>query len=318
MDGTISLESEPGKGSCFSFTMRTTRVTVPASHETAASVIRPGMRVLVVDDSATARDVLSRTLTEWGARPTGVAAGWDALHALQQGRAQGEPFRLVLLDTQMPGVDGFELLRRIGAMPGPKTSVVAMLSSAGGPREIRRCRDLGVAVPVLKPVNREQLREAIATALGETATLRTTSAHIPPAGDRPVRILLAEDNAVNQLLAVRLLEKRGHTVVVAATGRETVNAFERERFDVVLMDIQMPDMDGLEAAAAIRAHERERGGHVPIVALTAHAMKSDRDRCLEAGMDAYLSKPLRPAELFETIAQLLSGVQPVASSTVRP
>jgi two-component system, sensor histidine kinase and response regulator len=214
----------------------------------------------------------------------------------------------VLLDYQMPDMDGFEVAGRIKHRPELETSTIMMLSSVGQRGDAQRCRELGVAAYLTKPVRQSVLLDAIRTVLAlpdhslEAPTLVTR--HSLRETQRPLRVLLAEDNRVNQLLAVKMLEKRGHSLIVAGNGREAITAFERERFDVILMDIQMPEMDGLEAAAEIRQKERGTGRHVPIVALTAHAMREDRERCLDVGMDAYLAKPFSPGELFETIEKL--------------
>jgi CheY-like chemotaxis protein len=224
---------------------------------------------------------------------------------------QGAPFSIVLLDNMMPGMDGFALVEQIQWHPELVSATLMMLSSADHHENAARCRNLGVTAYMTKPIKRAELLNAILASLdpasGEKLDSATVTGRGFGPGDRELHLLLAEDNAVNQKLAVRLLGKRGHSVVVAGNGKEAIDALERQNFDVVLMDVQMPEMDGFEATLAIRAKEQETGGHVPIVAMTAHAMKGDRERCLEAGMDGYVSKPLRPTELFEAVEGLANG-----------
>lgn len=311
MGGRIWLESEAGQGSTFHFSAR----FEPARGRTSSP--RPaepafvhGLSVLVVDDNTTNRRILQEMLASWGMKPTVVEGGRQALTVLGRAQKDGSPFRLVLLDAMMPEMDGFtlaELIRRDTDLLG---STLMMLSSANHREDAARCRDLGVASYLTKPIKQSALLDAIMVTLGPSASL--DDGHVAPSEPRPaspgrgraMRILLAEDNAVNQRLAVSLLEKRGHRVTVARNGREALDALQDGRFDVVLMDVQMPEMDGFEATAAIRAREQESGGHTPIIAMTAHALKGDRERCLEAGMDAYVTKPLRPRDLF----QILEGV----------
>jgi two-component system sensor histidine kinase/response regulator len=223
---------------------------------------------------------------------------------LRQACDQGSPFALVLSDVQMPELDGFAFVARIREDPRLADQLVILLTSERQPGDAIRCKELGVACQLSKPVARSDLLAAIQRALGspelrENITLITPSS-LRPAGNE-VRILLAEDNRVNQRVAVRMLEKSGYQVVVAGNGYEALAALEREHFDLVLMDVQMPEMGGLEATAAIRKKEESTGGHMPIVAMTAGAMQGDQDLCLRAGMDDYLSKPVRARELIEKV-----------------
>jgi CheY-like chemotaxis protein len=267
--------------------------------------------VLVVDDNATNRRILQEMLTNWGMRPTVVEGGGQALLALDQARRAGSPFGLVLLDAMMPEMNGFALAARIKEDQRPSGPVMMMLSSTNRREDAARCRDLGVATYLTKPIRQSTLLDAIMTTLvpdadvAETTSPTSAPAATPERGRR-LRLLLAEDNPVNQRLATSMLEKRGHQVVVVGNGRDAVAALDGGRFDAVLMDVQMPEMDGFEAAAAIRAREAVSGCHTPIIAITAHALEGDRDRCLAAGMDAYVSKPIRAQELFE----LLEGLAP--------
>jgi two-component system, sensor histidine kinase and response regulator len=284
-----------------------------------------GLPVLVVDDNATNRRILEEMLTNWGMSPTVVEGGLEALAALERARGSGSPYALVLLDAMMPEMDGFTLAERIRQDLEPIGATLMMLSSANRREDAVRCRELGVSTYLTKPIRQSALLDAIMTSLGESAGASGLAAAAggpsAPAGRRrTLRILLAEDNAVNQRLAVSLLEKRGHRVVVAGNGLEAVAALERSSFDAVLMDVQMPEMDGFEATAAIRLREADTGSHIPIIAMTAHAIKGDCDRCLEAGMDAYISKPLRPRELFEVLEGLATAANeaPAAPEAASP
>jgi CheY-like chemotaxis protein len=231
-------------------------------------------------------------------RPTLASGADDAMAHLLRASGEGEPFPVVLLDAMMPGMDGFELAQWIKSHPELGATVLLMLSSAARSGDAARCQELGIATYLTKPLKQSELLDALVTALHVSGRAeRAAPPAAAPAGDGGLKVLLTEDNAVNQRLATRLLEKEGHRVTVVGTGREAVAAVERETFDVVLMDVQMPEMDGLEAAGRIRARERAVGGHVAIIAMTAHAMKGDRERCLAAGMDDYVPKPIQARDL---------------------
>jgi CheY-like chemotaxis protein len=265
------------------------------------------LRVLIVDDNATNRRLLEGMLIGWRMAPTTTASAPEALAALRVAQESGRPFSLVLTDVQMPDVDGFTLAEAIKKDPAIAGATVVMLTSAGRLGDATRCRELGVAVYLTKPVRRSELRGAILLALGVQSAERDrptlVTRHSLREARQPGRILLIEDNSVNQVLARRLLEKRGHSVVVANNGREALTILEEAviRFGCVLMDVQMPEMDGFECTGIIRAREQGTRFHVPIVAMTAHAMKGDEARCLAAGMDGYVSKPIQPDELFDAI-----------------
>jgi two-component system, sensor histidine kinase and response regulator len=309
MAGSIWVESEPNRGSTFHFTLR---LETQAEPQDAREAMQPeqllNVRVLVVDDNSTNRRILTGLLGRWGMKPVDVDGGPAALAALEEAKSSGDPFRLVLVDGQMPEMDGFMLAERIKAHPGLAAATIMMLTSAGQLGDSQRCRDIGVAAYLVKPTRPKELLESIRGALGSepraaaSAVVREES----EASGNGTRVLLAEDNSVNQMLAVRLLEKRGYRVVVVDNGRAAVEALETERFDLVLMDVQMPEMNGFEATAEIRKKEKSSGLHIPIVAMTANAMKGDEEACLEAGMDGYVSKPIRRVELFATIENALA------------
>jgi two-component system, sensor histidine kinase and response regulator len=309
MGGRIWVESEVGTGSTFHFTVRLEKHSGPAPKLLTGRVDLERLPVLIVDDNATNRAMLEEVLTTWRMRPSAVSNGISAVAAMKSAVACGDPLPLVLLDAFMPDLDGFAVAEQIKRDPELAAATIMMLTSADRSGDVARCRELGVACYLRKPITQSELFDAILTAMGAAPLEQQDSPLIAEAGDwegqRPLRILLAEDNEVNQALALKILQKRGHTVVMAGDGREALAAFERETVDFVLMDIQMPEMDGFAATAAIREREKGTGGHVPIVALTAHAMKGDRERCLAAGMDACVTKPLRVEELFAAIARFV-------------
>jgi len=320
MGGRLSVESEPGKGSAFRFTVTLgLQKQPPAKQLPRETVDLRDMPVLVVDDNATNRRILEAMLKHWQMRPTTVDDGEAALSLLKQAKDAGKPFPLILLDAQMPEMDGFTVAERIKHDPGLAGATIMMLTSAGQRGDGSRCLELGIMAYLIKPIRQSELLEAIQMTLGQMSRDRPRRALVTRHSLREnglrLRILLAEDNAVNQAVAVRLLEKRGHTVTVVGDGRQALEALEKGQFDLVLMDVQMPELDGFEAAAAIRAKEKKSGTHIPIVAMTAHAMKGDKDRCLEAGMDGYVSKPVRAVDLFEEIDKHVPGA---AEASAKP
>jgi len=312
MGGTIWVESSPGEGSRFHFTAHFGIAEVPAEALPALDVILAGKQVLVVDDNLTNRRILTELLWRWRMQPTAAASAEEALVLLRRAALERNPFSLVLTDVHMPGTDGFSLARQIMGDPTLAEPLILMLTSGEQRGDAARCRELGVAAYLVKPIRRAELSAAILKVL---ASRPERKAGVSAAGNatRPVitaraarsgaklRILVAEDNAVNRRLALRILEKEGHDVVMVENGREALETVCAQTFDVVLMDVQMPEMDGLEATRAIRRHEQLTSTHVPIIALTAHAMSGDRERCLEAGTDEYISKPINARALLNLL-----------------
>jgi signal transduction histidine kinase/CheY-like chemotaxis protein len=308
MGGRMWVESELGKGSRFHFTAQVGTARGVGSSEPAKRVQLAGLPVLVVDDNLTNRRILGEVLRRWDMQPELAASGAEALTMLQQADRSDSGFALLLVDAQMPAMDGFSLVERIRQQGDLRKITIMMLTSAGQRGDAARCRQLGIAAYLVKPIVQSQLLDAILNVLGTNVQQAEppplVTRHSLREGHRSLRVLLAEDNLVNQVLASRLLEKLGHTVLVAGNGRKVLEALEKQEFDLVVMDVSMPEMDGFEAAAAIRTKEGATGSHIPIIAMTAHAMKGDRERCLAAGMDAYVSKPIQASELFEAIKTL--------------
>ena len=306
MHGRIWVESEQGRGSEFHFTAHFGMQTeappkpVPLNMQDLRN-----LPVLIVDDNATNRRLLVEILSRWGMNPTAVDGGLSALLALQENASSAKAFQLILLDAQMPDMDGFTFAGLVKKNTRLSGITIMMLTSVGFLGDAARCRDLGITAYLTKPIRQNELLEAIRIILGHSAALQASvpllTRHTLHENHTHLKILLAEDNLVNQLLAVRLLEKRGHHVTVANNGSEAVAKLSSAIFDVVLMDIQMPVMDGFEATAAIRAQEQITRNRVPIIAMTAHALSDDEERCLAAGMDAYISKPINSKQLFDLV-----------------
>jgi two-component system, sensor histidine kinase and response regulator len=315
MGGKMWVESELGKGSQFHFTMRLPAVEarpVQTPPEQSLSTLQ-GVKVLVVDDSATNRRILQGILSRWGVNITLANSGVEALEELTAAHADGKPYSLLLTDLQMPEMDGFSLVEKIRQKKELSSTAIMMFSSSGNRGDGARCQELSVSAYLMKPVRQSELRAAILRVLSagdQNGQLPLVTRYTLPDGAAPqavLRILLAEDNLVNQRLAMRLLEKRGHQVTLAGNGEEALAAAEKGVFDLVLMDLQMPEMDGFEATAALREREKETGIHLPVIALTAHALKGDRERCLDAGMDGYLTKPIRAQELDTILESYIPG-----------
>jgi len=305
MGGNCWVESQTGQGSTFHFTVK-----LAAQDTTSArpAFLQPeqlrDVHALIVDDNTTNRRVLHGMLSRWGMKPTGVEGGQAALKALEIAKSFGHPFALIVIDGQMPEMDGFALTERIQKDPELVGATIMMLTSTGHLGDAARCRQLGISAYLVKPIRQGELLDAICSVLNKApkkSSVPLVTRHTLREIKNRLRVLLVEDNAVNQMLAVRLLEKRGYTVTVAVNGRDALAASEKESFDVILMDVQMPEMDGFQATAAIRAREKSTGSHIPIIAMTAHSLVGDQERCLAAGMDGYVSKPIRTHQLFSVI-----------------
>ncbi|MGH9405954.1 MAG: PAS domain-containing protein, partial [Terriglobia bacterium] len=323
MGGTLWVESEMGKGSAFHFTARFGLARASSgTPEPAHKTVLEQARVLVVDDNATNRRILNESLLRWGAKPVLAEDAETAFKLLLDAERAHSPFKLVLTDANMPGMDGFELAERIQRDGRVTSSVIMMLTSGGQRGDAARCRQLGIAAYLTKPVGGEELHAALLKVLGRPpgqASAPLVTRHSLredgvadsdlDGGSAPLKlnILLAEDNRVNQTLATRLLEKSGHKVTVASDGREALAFIEKQAFDLVLMDVEMPGLDGRTATSLLREKEKLCGGHLPVIAMTAYAMSGDREACLNSGMDDYLSKPIHRQELWRVIETVMKS-----------
>jgi signal transduction histidine kinase/DNA-binding response OmpR family regulator/HPt (histidine-containing phosphotransfer) domain-containing protein len=320
MGGRIWLESAVGKGSIFHFTVKVRAVeTQPNSKIADQQAVLADVSILVVDDHAASRQILLETMMSWGMNPTVVDSGRAALAAIDQAEARGFGFDLAIVDSRMPEMDGFQLAERIKENPRRATAIIMMVLS-GQHAKSGRCRERDIAASLLKPIRQSELLSAVLAVLdrlspGNAAESVTTCA--PQKASRQLTILVAEDHPVNQRVVVRMLEKLGHLTALAHNGREALSMLADGPFDLVLMDVQMPEMDGLTATRNIRENEKLTGFHLPIIAMTAHAMKGDKERCLQAGMDAYICKPVTSHGIEETISKIIP-VEPVVHTLPAP
>ena len=306
MGGTISVESTTGRGSIFHFTASVQVKERQAAGQASLRRNLEGLKVLIVDDNATNRRILEEVLSNWRMRPIAVESGESALRKLKESQRANQLFAMVLLDGHMPEMDGFAVAERISRDHRYHGVRLIMLTSAGEPQDVTRCRKLGISAYLNKPIKQSELFDVITNASGQPPMDMPNIAKRPgKTVRRRIHVLLAEDNRVNQLVAKRILQKLGHQVTVVSNGREALSAAKSNKFDLIAMDVQMPEMDGLEATKAIRALEEASGKHIPIIAMTAHAMKGDRERCLAVGMDSYTSKPIRSREIERAIVQVL-------------
>jgi two-component system sensor histidine kinase/response regulator len=322
MGGRIHVDSEPGRGSTFRFNAF---FDLPGANQNVppprAMISLEDLSVLVVDDNRTSRDILGEMLVSWKMRPTLAETAAEALSVMEKARGLGEPFTLAVIDSAMPGMDGFALATEIRRRGDLVRGTVLMLVTSDRPEEIERLKAMGVAATILKPVKPSDLMDALVLALSGSLSpsdRHGKAAFHPSPGQRSLRVLVAEDNTVNQVLVQRVLERLGHHAVIVGNGKEALLALGREPFDVALLDVQMPEMDGFETTRRIRKRESKTKSHLPIVAVTAHAMPGDRERGLAAGMDDYLTKPVRPEDLAEVLERLVPpgrDLEPVVNET---
>ena len=322
LGGSLRVKSTVGEGSAFTFDFCCATSSEPLGTKTRWSAAKlVGLPVLVVDDNATNRRILRDILRNWGMRPELAAGGAEALEILRTARQKGDAFALLLLDAQMPDLDGFALAKQILRESLMPRATIMMLSSIGLGVERARLNKLGIAQALTKPIAQDDLLVSILEALGakKDAAHADTMMLTPPRRTRALRVLLAEDNTINQKLAIRLLAKLGHTTVVVENGKEAVERFLDDKFDVIFMDVQMPTMGGFEATARIRELEKEFGTHLPIIAMTAHALQGDRERCLQAGMDEYVAKPIVFSDMMRAIEEAMRSPAPkVHEVTMHP
>jgi CheY-like chemotaxis protein len=325
MGGRMWIESQPGAGSVFHFTARFGVQPETGRGRTGLDARLNGAPVLIVDDNESSRVIMGELMEQWGMRAATAPDASSGFNAIERAHAAGDPFRLIILDAGMPQISGFELAARVKGHPELAAPILITLCTSEVGNGAARCHEMNLAGYVVKPAKESEVLNAIQKATSRDA-LQTPAnsrrqdavAEVPP-----LKVLLAEDGLVNQKVALGILEKQGHTVEVANNGLEAIAAIEAGKFDLVLMDVQMPELDGFETTIEIRKREKSTGGHVPIIAMTAHAMKGDRERCLSVGMDGYLSKPIKRTETLATIAQVLKAVAelpvaPIVSVEKRP
>jgi CheY-like chemotaxis protein/HPt (histidine-containing phosphotransfer) domain-containing protein len=309
------VESASGEGTKFHFTAKFGAVVAEQTPQTLA--LGPslnGFSALAVDDNEINRHLLERLLPAWGMKVILAASGDEGLKLFEEQQKKGTPFSVVLMDKNMPGFSGYETVEALRGQPGGSSVPVLMLTSSPVAEDFQQHANLGIFKRISKPIMREELRNALQLALCPKDPMASVALNTAPVHSaRPLRILLTEDNGVNQKLAIRLLEKLGHLVTLANNGREAVEETLRSNFDLILMDIQMPVMGGVQAVQLIRAAESETRRRTPIVAMTAHAMKGDREKYLASGMDGYVSKPIRTEFLRDEMERAVQCVAPADS-----
>lgn len=309
MNGRIWVDSEPGRGSSFHFTVRFGFSRDSTLKRKPVDVTRlKDVEALIVDDNPVNRLILMQTFSQWSMRPTQADGAEEALQAIKSARERQTPFELLMLDVQMPGMDGFQFAEYLKKSPGIYDGPIIIMTSSHDPDDIVKCRELKIEGYLTKPIKRAQLLDEIDVVLGRkktyTSRLISADAAIEATAPRPLKILVAEDNPVNQKFVQVVLNKAGHSVTTVSNGKQAVEAVRNQSFDLILMDVQMPEMDGYEATGLIRKYQAQTGIFTPIVAMTANAMKGDREKCLEAGMDDYLSKPVKVRELLDILQKL--------------
>jgi PAS domain S-box-containing protein len=315
MGGKLWVDSAPGKGSTFHFTAQFTLAAGKPEPRTSPTTLA-GLPVLIVDDNATNRRIITEMLRNWRMKPASAADGSRALAAMHRAAEKDRPFPVVIIDAHMPKMDGFELAKRITELPQRTKAKLIMLTSTGRNGDRARSRRAHVNAYLSKPVKQSDLLNTIAAVLSRAHQSPAQYAGRSHTAGFPLRILVAEDNAVNRELMIHLLSKRGYAVEVVGNGKAALEALEDATFDAVLMDIQMPIAGGFEVTAAIRQREQLTGRHLPIIAITAHALASDQERALQGGMDAYLVKPIQARQLYESIERLTSTGQIVDEAAV--
>jgi two-component system, sensor histidine kinase and response regulator len=307
MHGRLGLESEPGQGTEFYFDIELERAVTDSKQTVDPPESLRDVTVLVVDDNSTNRFILTEVLSFWKMNVSSADSGPAAMKILEDSAANRHPIQIAILDMMMPDMDGLMLAEMIHNDSRLRGISLILLSSSSGLESNERCEALGIVSQLRKPVKQAELLGQLTRVRGNLRTERRPRPETPATAARAMRILLAEDNPVNQRVAVGLLKTQGHNVTVANNGRSAVDAFAKEHFDLILMDVEMPEMDGLEATAAIREREKGTGHHTPIVAMTAHAIKGDEERFLKAGMDAHVAKPVEPKKLFQVVEQLTAA-----------